>query len=84
MFYVPTVGIYTDLSTSISIFINRIQHFWGYYESGAQRLRSQSWSSVFISTSYTKSFVWPQKLKGVKSRAGIYAIVLEPVGTSLT
>jgi hypothetical protein len=35
---VPSVGIYTHLSTPIPIFINRIQHFWGYYESGSQRL----------------------------------------------
>jgi hypothetical protein len=40
MFYVPAVGIYTHLSTPIPIFINRIQHFWGYYEAeaGSQRL----------------------------------------------
>jgi hypothetical protein len=71
MFYVPSLGIYTHLSTPVPIFINRIQHFW---------VITNLVSSVcyafpelvfcIISTSYTKSFVWSQKLKskGVKSR----------------
>jgi hypothetical protein len=29
-------------------------------------MRSRSWSSVFMSTSYTKSFVWAQKVKNQK------------------
>jgi hypothetical protein len=47
--------------------------------------RFWSWPPVFISTSYTKSFVWSQKLKsrGVKWRIGD-AIVLESVRTNLT
>jgi hypothetical protein len=56
-----------EYAASVPIFINRTQHFWLIT---ASAMRSWSGSSVFISTSYTKSFVWPQKLKsrGVKSR----------------
>jgi hypothetical protein len=54
-----------------------------YYEPVSQRLLCVPGVGVLylrISTSYTKSFVWPQKLKskGVKSRIGD-VIVLEPV-----
>jgi hypothetical protein len=28
MFYVPSLGIYTQMSTPVPIFINRTQHFW--------------------------------------------------------
>jgi hypothetical protein len=46
------------LSTPVPIFINRIQHsgllrIWF----AASAMRFRSWFSVFISTSYTKSFV---------------------------
>jgi hypothetical protein len=71
MFYVPSLGIYTQMSspTPVPIFINRTQHFWVITNLMSVMLL-QSWFSVFISTSYTKSFVWPQKLKskGMKSK----------------
>jgi hypothetical protein len=47
---------------TIPVFINRIQHFWVITNlARSVCYRFQSWSSVFISTSYTKSFVWLQK-----------------------
>jgi hypothetical protein len=76
MFYVPSLGIYTQMSTYAGTnFHKQNSAFLGYLLVlriwfAASAMRSQSWSSLFISTSYTKSFVWPQilKFKGVKSR----------------